>query len=284
MKLTLRETLAAFRRAPLLSALSITTIAFSLFAFGLFGLVAVNIRQALERVEERVEIRAFVAEATPSEVIVTAAGDIARFPEVARADVISQEDALARAKRELGEFRDVFDQASFLPASIDIRLKPGFRDPPNVRKVAERLRTYEFVDDIRFGEEWITQLYRLRNIAGATGLVLGLAFAAVAIIIIGTTIRMAVLARSREIAIMRLVGATDGFIRRPFLLEGFLKGVLGGVAALLMTWMSLKVIERYLSFSTVFFDTRLALLGILFGAMIGLLGSATSVGRHLRRF
>ena len=283
MKLTIRETLAAFRRAPLLSALSVTTIAFSLFAFGLFGLVAVNIRQALAKVEERVEIRAFVADGTAPEVVVTVAGDIARFPEVARADIVSQELALERAKRELGEFKDVFDQATFLPASIDVRLKAGHRDPSSVRKVAERLSTYEFVDDIRYGEEWIEQLYRLRNIAGATGLVLGLAFAAVAVIIIGTTIRMAVLARSREIAIMRLVGATDGFVRRPFLLEGFLKGVLGGVLALLLTWLALQLLESYLRFATVFFDARIAVVGVLFGALIGLLGSAVSVGRHLRR-
>ena len=283
MKLTIRETLAAFRRAPLLSALSVTTIAFSLFAFGLFGLVAVNIRQALAKVEERVEIRAFVTDGTAPEVVVTAAGDIARFPEVARADVVSQEQALERARRELGEFKDVFDQATFLPASIDVRLKAGHRDPSSVRKVAERLQTYEFVDDIRFGEEWIEQLYRLRNIAGATGLVLGLAFAAVAVIIIGTTIRMAVLARSREIAIMRLVGATDGFVRRPFLLEGFVKGVLGGVLALLLTWFALQLLESYLRFATVFFDARIAVFGVLFGALIGLLGSLVSVGRHLRQ-
>jgi cell division transport system permease protein len=283
MKLTIRETLAAFRRAPLLSALSVTTIAFSLFAFGLFGLVAVNIRQALAKVEERVEIRAFVTDGTAPEVVVTAAGDIARFPEVARADVVSQEQALERAKQELGEFKDVFDQATFLPASIDVRLKSGHRDPTSVRKVAERLGTYEFVDDIRFGEEWIEQLYRLRNIAGATGLVLGLAFAAVAVIIIGTTIRMAVLARSREIAIMRLVGATDGFVRRPFLLEGFLKGVLGGLLALVLTWFALQLLESYLRFATVFFDARIAIFGVLFGALIGLLGSLVSVGRHLRQ-
>ena len=283
MRLTIRETVSAFRRSPILSALSITTIAFSLFAFGLFGLVAVNIREALQKVEERVEIRAFVAADTPSEVIALTASEIARFPEVARADVISQDAALKRAREELGEFKDVFDQASFLPASIDVRLKAGHRDPTTVKRVAEKLRTYDFVDDIRFGEEWIAQLYRLRNIAGATGLVLGLAFAAVAVIIIGTTIRMAVMARSREISIMRLVGATDGFVRRPFLIEGFVKGVLGGLLALLLTWLSMQLIEHYLNLATVFFDGRLAVLGVGLGALIGLLGSAFSVGRHLRK-
>jgi len=277
---SLRDAFVTFRRAPLLSALSVTTIAFSLFALGLFGLVALNIREALDRLEDRVELRAFIAEGTPLEAIAIATADIATFPEVRSAQTVTQEEALVRARRELGEFRDVFEGA-VLPASIDVRLKPGFRDPATVRSVAARVNTFAFIDDIRYGEEWIQKLYRLRNIAGIAGFVLGLAFASVSVIIIGATIRMAVLARAKEISIMRLVGATDSYIRRPFLLEGFAKGVLGGLLALLLTWLSRLLIDRYI-IETVFFDQRLAALGLLFGAMIGLVGSAVSVGRHLR--
>jgi cell division transport system permease protein len=276
----LRDVLDDVQRAPLLSALSVTTIAFSLFALGLFGLVALNIRDALEGLEDRVEIRAFVADGTAPEDVAQAATDIASFPEVRAATIVSPDEALKRAQRELGEFRDVFEGA-VLPGSIDIRLKPGQRDPATVRKVAARLKAFSFVDDVRFGEEWIEKLYRLRNIAGIAGLVLGLAFAVVSVIIIGATIRMAVLARAREISIMRLVGATDSYIRRPFLVEGFAKGVLGGLLALVFTWIAQTLIDRYV-IHTVFFDARVAVLGLLFGALIGLAGSAVSVGRHLR--
>ena len=277
---SVRTALTAFRRAPLLSMLSITTIAFSLFAFGLFGLVALNIRNALKQVEERVEIRGFVTEGTSIEDITKAQDEIAKYPEVARVDVVSQDQALVRAKKELGEFKDVFE-GEFLPASLDVKLKDGFRDPATVKRIAEQVRALPIVDDIRFGEEWISQLYRLRNIAGVAGAALGLAFAAVAVIIIGATIRMAVLARSKEISIMRLVGATDSYIRRPFLVEGFAKGVLGGLLALVFTWIAQTLIDRYV-IHTVFFDARVAVLGLLFGALIGLAGSAVSVGRHLR--
>ena len=173
---SLRDALITFRRSPLLSALSVTTIAFSLFAFGLFGLVALNIREALERLEDRVEIRAFIADGTSPESMVQAAGDIANYPEVLSAHMVTQDQALVRAQKELGDFRDVFEGA-VLPASIDVRLKPGFRDPATVKRVAARVRAFAFVDDIRYGEEWIEKLYRLRNIAGVAGLVLGLAFA-----------------------------------------------------------------------------------------------------------
>lgn len=278
----LREATSAFRRAPLLSALSVTTIAFSLFAVGLFGLVVLNIKRALERVEERVEIRAFVAEQTPIEQLSLASADIGRYPEVLSVKLVTQEEALERARKELGEFKDVFE-AGFLPPSIDIHTRPGYRDPASLKGVVERLRRYPFVDDVRYGEEWIAQLYRLRNIAGVAGIALGLAFAAVAVIIIGATIRMAVLARSREISIMRLVGATDGYVRRPFLLEGFIKGVIGGVLALGLTWLSIQLVSSYLHFDTVFFDRSLAAFGVIAGALLGLTGSAISVGRHLRK-
>ena len=281
MRLAIREVLIAFRRTPLLSTLSITTIAFSLFAFGLFGLVALNIRTAIAEVEERVEVRAFIAEGTETEAIFAAMGDVEAFPEVAGAVYVTPEQALEKARKEMGEFADVFE-AGVLPGSIEIRLKPGSSDPATVSTVAERVRSYEFIDDVRFGEEWVEKLHRVRTVASLAGLALGVAFGAVAIIIIGATIRMAVLARGREIGIMRLVGATDGFIRLPFLLEGVLKGILGGLAALLLTWLAATVVDRYFV-RTVFFDPSLAMLGVLAGALIGLVGSAVSVGRHLRR-
>jgi cell division transport system permease protein len=280
MRLAWREAVMAFRRAPVLSLLSVTTIAFSLFAFGLFGLVALNIRHQLNQLEDRVEIRAFIVDGTNAEATGAALGDIASFPEVSTVTLVTQDEALARARRELGEFSDVFE-AGILPASIDVKLKEGYRDPATVAAVAGRIKNYDFVDDVRFGEEWVQKLYRIRNIATLAGAVLGLAFAGVAVIIIGSTIRMAVLARAREISIMRVVGATDGFIRSPFLIEGALKGTLGGLLALLMTYAANVLMGKFV-FSADFFDAKYAVAGVAAGALIGLLGSAFSVGRHLR--
>jgi cell division transport system permease protein len=281
VRLALREALLAFRRAPLLSVLSVTTIAVSLFAFGLFGLVAVNLRSALQRVEERVEVRAFLAEGTPADAAAAAIADILVFPEVATAEYVTPERALARARTELGEFEDVFE-AGVLPGSIELRLREGQRAPATVAAVARRLRTFPFVDDVRYGAEWVEKLYRLRTIATVAGLALGAAFAAVAVIIIGTTIRMTVLARAREISLMRLVGATDGFIRLPFLLEGLAKGVLGGGLALGLLYIATRVISAQL-IEVTFFDPPLAAGGVLAGALLGFVGSAVSVGRQLRR-
>jgi cell division transport system permease protein len=286
MSLTVREALLSFRRAPLLSALSVTTIAFSLFVVGLFGLVAVNLKHALSTIEERVEIVAYTLRGTPTETIAQASADIAAFPEVSAVNFVSQDEALRRARAELVEFRDAYRDLSTnpLPASLEIRLKPGSRDAETVAQVADRLKGFTFVDDVRFGRDWIAKLDRLRNLLGLVGLLVGGAFAVVAVVIIGTTIRMAVLQRAREISIMRLVGATDWFIRGPFLLEGAFKGLLGGLLAIGMCAAAFSLVrtEDGLFAGLVFFQTPQLLLGLLFGMAMGLGASLVSVGRHLR--
>lgn len=287
MRLVLREALNVFRRAPALSILSITTIAFSLYVVGLFGLVALNLREALRGVEQRVEVVAYLLRGTPPEAIAQASEDIAAFPEVQRVTFVSEDEALTRARAELVEFRDAYRDLTVnpLPASLEIQLKDGSRDAAHAQLVAERLRGIGFIDDVRYGREWVEKLDRLRNIGGLVGMSIGLAFAAVAVVIIGVTIRITVLQRAREIAIMRLVGATRGFIRGPFLLEGALKGMLGGILAVIMCYASYLLFRNQSELATsgiVFFKSPQIFLGILFGIAIGLGGSLVSVGRQLK--
>jgi cell division transport system permease protein len=281
MRLAMREVWTAFRRAPGLGVLSVFTVAFSLFAVGLFGLVAYNTRLALERLEERVEIRAYVTEGTETDAVAAAVGDVRAFPEVASVTYVSPEDALRKARVEMSEFKDVFEP-EFLPPSMEVRLKPGMRDPETVKTVARRLNGYPFVDDVRYGEEWVQKFYSVRRAATAAGIILGIAFAFAAMIIIGSTIRTSVLARAKEIGIMRLVGATDGFIRAPFLIDGILKGLIGGAMAVVLMWITRAALTATV-FTFQFFPTPFLLTGILAGGLIGLLGSALSVGRQLKR-
>lgn len=288
MRLLWREALLSFSRTRTLSALSVTTIAFALFVTGLFALVALNLRAALGQIEERVEIVAFVLRGTPSQGLAVAMEDIAAFPEVLTVRYVTEDEALAQAKEDLVEFRDAYDavQINPLPPSIEVRLKPGYRDAIHVGDVAERLRGFPFVDDVRFGQEWVEKLDRLRTIGAVVGGAIGLAFALVSVVIIGVTIRITVLQRAREISIMRLVGATDWFVRGPFLLEGALKGLLGGLLAFLLcygVYSGFKSQSLGLGIGLQFF-APLHLLGFLaFGILLGLFGSLVSVGRHLRK-
>jgi len=287
VKLVTREAFRTFRRAPGLSALAVAAIGFSLFTTGLYALVALNFRGALENIAERVEIVAFLMRGTPPETVTLASQDIAAFPEVLEVNYVSAEEALKRAQQELEEFREAYKELSSnpLPASFEIRLKPPYRSAAAVRAVADRLAGFAFVDDVRYGREWVERLDQLRRLASIVQFMIGIAFAIVAMAIIGVTIRITVLQRAPEIAIMRLVGATNNFIRGPFVLEGAIKGVLGGVVALLLCWAGFALFKAALGTDLPdlrFFRPVDMVVIVLFGTLIGLLGSLLSVGRHLK--
>jgi cell division transport system permease protein len=278
----LREALAAFRRTPLLTSLSIAMIALSLFVVGLFGVVAHNIRVALEEIEARVEVVAYLHDDAGLPAMQLARGEISSFPEVRQVFIVTREQALERARREMPELEGLFmDRAANpLPASLEVGLRPGHRDPATVSDVADRIAAFPFVEEVRYGREWLEKVYLLRRVAGAAALVLGVGFAAIASLIIGAAVRLAVFARREEIAIMRLVGATDHFIRMPFLLEGLMAGLLGGVLALAFTFGMYRLLTGRV-FELAWIPDSWILLGIAAGAFLGVLASMVSVRRHL---
>lgn len=284
MRYAIREALSAFRRAPVLTTLSAAMIGLSLFVVGLFGMGTHNIRRVLEQIESRVEIVAYLKDDVRADAAQLMLAEIRAFPEVANATYISRDEALAAARKELPELRAIFAdlEVNPLPASIEVRLLPGNRTPEVVDQVATRISGYPFVEDTNYGKEWVERIFLLRRIAGATAIVVGGAFAAVAILIIGTAIRMAIFARREEIEIMRLVGATKAFIRLPFLLEGLLTGLLGAGFALSATYTIYKVLVRTV-FPLVWLPDQWVLAGIIAGGVLGLMASAISVRQHLRQ-
>jgi cell division transport system permease protein len=283
MPYALREALAAFRRSPLLAALSVVAIGFSLFVIGLFGLTAWNIGRAIEKVEEKVEIVAYMDDATTQAQVDLAQQEIRGLPGVQQLRYVSKTEALANAMADMQEFHDVFADLDNnpLPASFEVRMKPGARTPDAVKRVAERIRAYPFVEDVRYGRDWLDRIYLIRRLAGGAASIIGAAFALVAAIIIATAVRIAVFARSEEISIMRLVGATDGFVQRPFLLEGLMTGLLGGALAAGLTWGAYRILSATM-FRIEFIPTPWVLLVVAVGTAFGFLSSMVAVRRHLQ--
>lgn len=283
MLYALRQAIAAFRRTTLLTALSITMVALSLFVLGLFGIAAHNIREVLDDVESRVEVVAYLRDDAPASSVELARSEIAALPAVLEVRYVSREEALAVARAELPEFEALFTEMDVnpLPASLEVRLRPGSRDPADVAAVAERVALFPFVEEVAYGRDWLERVYLLRRIAGASAVVMGGSFGAVAAVLIGAAVRMAIYSRREEIAIMRLVGATNAFIRRPFLLEGLATGLLGGIVALLLTFVVYRVVASAI-FPLEWLPASWALLGLALGSGLGVAASALSVHRHLR--
>jgi len=282
---SVREAFAALRRAPGLALLSATSIGLSLFVVGTFALVTYNLDVTLRNIEQRVEVVAYLREDVSAAQLEVLQADIASFPEVQSVVHVSKFEAMRKAMQQLEEFREVFTDLEMnpLPASLEIQLKPEHREPDSVERVAELIAIYPVVEDVRYGREWVNKIHQLRRLGAAIATILGAAFAVVAVLIIGTTVRMAVLARRDEISVMRLVGATDGFIRRPFLLEGLITGLAGGLLALGLTYAAYLAVDGSLV-DLAWLPAGWAAIGTLAGGLLGLAASGAALRRHLSAY
>jgi len=172
-----------------------------------------------------------------------------------------------------------------LPGSLRRRLREGFRTPETVSETASLLAAYPFIEEARFGDEWVERLFALRNAATGIALALGGGFALIAMLLIVTTVRMAILARGEEIEIMQIVGAREGYIQRPFLLEGAVTGLAGGLLALGVTRLAYVVFPaRFAAVeSLAWLPHPWTAAGVAAAAVLGLLAAAFSVHREVGR-
>lgn len=279
----LSEAFAAFRRAPVLTGLSSAMVGLALYVVGLFGLATYNLQLALSAVEERVEIAVYLRDDARQSEIDLVLTELAAMPEVRAVTFVSKRDALDRARVELPEFGELFSDLDVnpLPQSLEVELRPGSRNPDIVEKVSQAAMLYPFVEDARYGREWVDKLFTLRQIGAATTAVLGSAFAIVAALIIGTALRIAIFARREEIYVMRLVGAKNSFIRRPFLLEGAVAGLFGGVVAWALTYATYRGVYSFL-FELAWLPGSWVFFGLMAGGVFGAVSSALAIRQHLQ--
>jgi cell division transport system permease protein len=279
----LREAFSAFRRTPVLTGLSSAMVGLALFAVGLFALASYNLHLALSAIEERVQIVVYLRDDARQSEIDLAEKELGELPQVAQVHYVSKREALDNAKKELPDFADLFSTSEVnpLPQSLEVELKSGSRTRPVVESIARKASSYSFVEDVQYGREWVDKLFMLRRIGAVTTVVLGAGFFLVAAVIIGTALRIAIFARREEIHVMRLVGAKNGFIRRPFLLEGAMAGLLGGLLAWLLTYATYRGAYAFL-FAVAWIPGAWVLGALAAGALFGALSSGMAIRRHLR--
>jgi len=280
---TIREAFAAFARSPLLTVLSAMMVALALFVVGLFTVVAFNLHGALERIEERVEVVAYLREDTREAEIQELENRLLAMEEVSIVRYLSKAEALRLAQEDIPEFEELFAgvETNPLPASLEISLHPGFRTPEAVSRVADSAAQSQIVEAVLFGQDWVARIHLLRRVGAVGTSILGAAFALVASLIIATAVRIAIFARREEIQIMRLVGATNGFIRRPFLLEGFLTGLMGGMLAVGLTYCVYLAGDRWV-LPIDWIPLHWTALGIVAGGLFGTIASGFAIRRYLR--
>lgn len=286
IKFFLGEALRSLRRNYFMTIAALVTVFLSMTVLGVVMVFAYNIEALLKDVEQKVEISVYLQDTAKADEIESLQKEIVGWSEVNESVFMSKEDALKKLKEDLKDHPGVLENLSSnpLPASFEISLK----DPEAVEAVAARFAGKAFIDSVSYGKEIAERIFRVTSLIRNVLVVFIILLGGVSVLLISNTIRLSIYARRREVEIMKLVGATNWFIRWPFVIEGLAVGVVGAVGALTLvlvgTDLVLGRIREYTPFLTVPFDAvsplqlSAVLLGV--GAVIGALGS----GLGLRRF
>ena len=278
-------------QSPLVQLIAIGTMAVCMLMLGTVTLIFHNARTVTESWGVDVPLTVYMVEGTKPEDTDALAARLTALPEVAHADRITPQVALERLEDGLGGQGGVLEgiDAEALPDSIEVHLRDGV-PAAFASRLADRVETFEHVDEVALLGRWVERAERLlttlRNMAVGLGLLVGLACMA----IVWSTIRLGVFARRSEIAILRLVGGTDAFVRGPFVVEGVVQGVLGTGLALAGLYLAFDLLQPFLEegLSMVFaagalhfFTPTQIAVGVAFGALVGFAGARAAVARYV---
>lgn len=269
------------------------TITLSFLILGVFLILFLNAKGLMEEWGSRIRVTAYLNDSLSAERVDGLKKKIRSFEEVQEVDYRSKEEALKALEERLPGRRGLLRglPRNPLPASLEIQLKPEYRNSLGVLKVVEKLRGEAEVEDLQFGSEWVERFSAFVVLLQILGLSLGGLLLLATIFVISNTIRLNIFARREEIEIMRSVGATGLFIRAPFYIEGVLQGILGvGLAlGMLFVFFHLFLINVYNplkellgNFPVHFLTVEQSAAVALGGLALGLLGTQVSVGRYLR--
>jgi len=288
-----RRAIRNMRQWPLLCTAAILTMAVALATVATFFLVVVNIEQLASNWTREIQVIAYLEKAPSQRELPALVKELQAFPEVENVNYVSPETAMQRFKKRLADDASLLEGVSrnLLPASYELTLKSEFRNQEGIDKVIERLENSVNVEDLRYGQKWLERFNTFVDMLRFVSLILGSFLIFAALFIVSNTIKLTLFARRDELEIMALVGATMRFIKIPFLLEGALQGLLGGVLSLGILAISFKfIIQRSLTsfwltptdFELLFMTPGQQLVLVAAGILLGILGSLTSLRRFVR--
>lgn len=283
---TVREGLAGFRRAKFAAFTATSALTVALVLIALFALLAWQGAQVTNWLKQRIgEVQVFVSEAADERATDALRLKLEATPGVAGVEYISRAEAVEEFNREFGDEAGALPEVDFLPASFRVRLEPDYANADSLGSIAEALATWNRVDEVIYNQPLLAKVQRNLRVFMPIAIGLGLAVVFAALFLVGNTIRLTIYARRMLIRTMKLVGATNSFIRRPFLVEGIAQGVVAGVVACLLVWplygMFLQAVPQAHGWPG---GSPVITLGVVFLAGLGLgwLGSWLAVRRFIK--
>lgn len=287
----LRKALGNIWTNPFLSLVTLSTIAISMLILGLFSLIYLNVQQSSHQMGGELQITAYLQETISSEQAKVLRSKVADWPEVERITYISKEQALARFRSQLREYAGILEglKENPLPASLEVTLMPQYGRSGNIKELSTRLGRLPGVAEVQYGRKWMAKLRVFVEVMKLVGITVGGLLLIATIFVISNTIKLTFYSRREELEIMRLVGATDFFIKAPFLIEGLLHGLggallaAGGLSLLMLFLFSHLDLPLRLAVMAGSLPTGQLVAGFLgLGLLLGVLGSMVSLRRFLR--
>lgn len=289
----LRAAISGLRQSPFVHVIASLAIGVALFAVGLARFGASAATAALDSWGSGVEVTVYLADAPTPEEGRALATRIQR-EDGGEVTLVTPEAALARLRRDLGEAGDVLANLpkNPLPATIEVRPPVDRRSSAAIAALAGKWKGWPGVASVEYGRDWIERLEALGRAVRGAGALLLLVVLVAAVTVVSTTLQLAIHARREEIEIQKLVGATDAFVKAPFLLEGVLQGLLGAAFAFGGMWAAARWLGPHVSRAAAFAVEGVALPPFVSarggaelcvaGMALGLVGSFVAVRRFLR--
>lgn len=284
----IREAFTSMSRNRLLSIATISTVAICIFILGMAVLMTLNAGQFMASLESDVEIVAYLENSLDESRVADIKEEIRAMPEVAEVKYVSRDEGLKRLQKKFGQseysLKDTLRENP-LPETYEIKAE----DPHSVPDLAARVGKIDGVYKVNYGKGIVETLFKVTKWVRGLGVAIILLLAFGAVFLIATTIRLAIFSRRKQIYLMKLIGATDWFVRWPFFIEGIFMGLLGSLVAITILALGysslLQNMDKALFFiplitsGEMLMHTYLALIGT--GALLGVLGTYISVNRFL---
>ncbi len=280
------------RQNLFVNAVTVGTITLALLIVALFMLLVVNLENAAESWSERVQVTVYFDRDLASQEQADLQRRIQTLPGTAKVTWVSRDEAFRRFKMRLKGQDTLLEgvRPDILPTSFEIALKRNNRSSEAVEAYVSRLKTLPGIGEIQYGEEWVRRFNTFLTFMRLVGALVGGFLLVAVVFIVSNTIRLTIYARRDELEVMSLVGATRLFIKMPFLIEGLLQGVAGGLLSLLLLVLFYQLFlhnaGNFLTFNPAssglaFLPVEFMVALVLAGALLGFLGSLTSLRRFM---
>ena len=290
----LREGAKGLVRNGWMTFASVSAVTVTLLLVGIFAMVMFNVNKISDNVEKDVEIQVFVERESDQAKIDAVGKKLELMPGVESVRYSSKEEELDRFKEQLGEGSQAY-QSVEKDNPLHDRYIVKATSPNETETIANTVKKMENIDSVEYGEDYVEKMFNFLEGVRIGGIILIVGLTFMAMFLISNTIKVTIFSRRREIEIMRLVGAKNGFIRAPFFIEGLLMGVLGALIPIAVVYFGYEVTYNALQPQLVSLNAsiftlippgelsiQVSVILLALGAFIGVWGSTTSLGRFLK--